>query len=255
VDFSDKFFGYFKQPDGQYLPYTDNNAGGAFVDPKHFAWLILAPVIAVGSYRFFRANPQKARRTVIVLSLVLITLRISFQIMKVTYGDESPFLQVLPFHQCGVMGIVLPLVVLFNLNKLKAPVYVISMMGGFATVAFGEYFTSNFVSFYTIEGMISHTLLIMIPLIEIASGKFSLQIKESWKVLVAMLILIAWASFANEVLFKKYQSNYMYLKESGFPNDFGGDYYFGIYVIIFFLVFAAIYLPPIIYRSKKSKVN
>ena len=252
MNFNEKFFGYYLQADGEYMPFSDNLAGGAFADWKHFLWIIVAPLVGVATYRYFRSNPHKARRNVVLLSILLLSLRTTFQILKVTYGDETPFLQVIPFHQCGVMGFALPIVALLKIEKLKTSVYVISMMGGFATIAFGEYFTSNFITFYTIEGIVSHTILIIIPLIEIASRNFSLNFKKSWQVLVGMLALMAWASFANEVLFRKYDTNYMYLKESGLPGDFGGDFYFAIYVIIFCFVFAAIYLPPVIYRRRKS---
>lgn len=133
------------------------------------------------------------------------------------------------------MGVLLPIVALFNLEKLKTPVYVISMMGGFASIAFGEYFTSSFVTFYSIEGIISHSLLILIPIIEIASGNFSLVFRQSWTVLVGMILLIIRATFANEVLFRDRKTNYMFLKESGFPGGFGGRYYFGIYISYLFI--------------------
>lgn len=255
MDFTEKFFGYFKYPDGSYAPYDDERGGGSFGDWRHYIWIVAVPTISVFAYRYFRKHPEKARRTIVTLAIVLLCLRLFFQVIKVTYGDERPLLRVLPFHQCAVIGILLPLVVLFDIKKLKMPIYSIAMMGGFATIAFGEYFTSSFMSFYSIEGIISHTILIVIPLIEIASGQFSLDIRKSWSVFVGMLLLMGWATLANEVFFKDYRTNYMFLKKSGFPDGFGGSYYFLLYVIIFIFVYSCMFIPPLLYKKSHKKLE
>lgn len=254
MNFFEKFFGYYLHIDGEYKPFDDGLAGGSFADWRHFIWVVGTPILSVWIYRHYRKHPSNARKAIMYLASILLGLRLIFQILKVTYGDEIPFWRIVPFHQCAVMGIVLPLVVLFNLKNLKMPIYTISMMGGFATIAFGEYFTSKFITFYSIEGIISHTFLIIIPLIEIASGKFSLDIKKSWSVFVGMLVLMGWASLGNFVFFRNYNTNYMFLRKSGFPNGFGGDYYFLLYVVIFLLVFLCIFIPPIVYKNSKKKV-
>ncbi len=252
MDFTEKFFGYFLDEEGQYNAYSDNLRNGSFEDWRHFLWIIATPIIGVVIYRYFRRHKDQARITIVCMAAVLLFLRLTFQILKVTYGDEEPFARVIPFHQCAVMGFILPLVVFFNIKPLKMPVYTISFMGAIATIAFGEYFTSAFMPFYSLEGIISHTLLLLIPLIDIASGEFSFDIKKSWSVFVGMLILLGWASLANEVFFKEYEPNYMYLQKSGFPSDFGGSYYFLLYVIIFFFVYAAIFVPPLLYKKRQA---
>ena len=250
MSFLEKFFGYYINADGDFEPYSDGLAGGAFADWRHFLWLIFTPIFAYLIFRYFKKNPRKARSTIIALAILLLICRWTFQILKVAYGDEIPVWRFIPFHQCAVMGVLLPLVVLFDFKKLKMPIYTLSMMGGFATIVFGDYFTSKFLTFYFFEGIISHTLLIIIPLIEIASGKFSLDIKKSWSVFAGMLALIAWAGLGNEVFFKNYDTNYMYLRRSGLPNGFGGDYYFAIYVAIFAAVFLCMFLPPYFHKKR-----
>lgn len=199
------------------MPFSDNLAGGAFADWKHFLWIIVAPLVGVATYRYFRSNPHKARRNVVLLSILLLSLRTTFQILKVTYGDGASISTSNSIPSiCGVMGFPLPIVALLKIEKLKTSVYVISMMGGFATIAFGEYFTSNFITFYTIEGIVSHTILIIIPLIEIASRNFSLNFKKSWQVL-RLACSHLWLGRVSPTRFclEKYDTNYMYLKESG----------------------------------------
>ncbi len=251
MDFYEKFFGYFADGQGQFFPYSDNLGQGEYSDWRHWVWIIAAPMLGVFVYKYFRKNPQKARSTLVVLAVILFVFRVGHQSIKVLYGDETPMGRMIPFHMCAVIGVVVPIVVIFNIKSLKMPVYTLSLMGGIATVAFGEYFTSHFLTFYFFEGIISHTILILIPLIEVGARTFRFDIKKSWSVPLAMVILIGWATLANKVFFSGYNTNYMYLDESGLPDGLGGDLYFLIYVALFILVYLAIFLPPWLY-SKRS---
>jgi len=113
-------------------------------------------------------------------------------------------------------------------------------------------------TFSTLEGITAHTILVLVPLIEIALGNFKLEYKNIWKVLIGIIILIGWASLANDVFFKNYDTNYMYLKKNGLPNNLGGKYYFLIYILIFLVMLNLIYGIPTLYRyllnKKKNKV-
>lgn len=250
MDFYEKFFGYYADSQGQFFPYSDNLGQGAFIDWRHWVWIITTPILGIFVFKYFRKNPEKARTVIVVLAIVLFFARVVFQSIKVFYGDETPIGRIIPFHMCAVLGVVVPIVVLFNIKSLKMPVYTLSLMGGFATVAFGEYFTSHFLTFYLFEGILSHTILILIPLIEVGARTFSFDIKKSWPVPLAMLILIGWATMANKIFFSRYNTNYMYLDESGLPNGLGGNFYFLIYVGLFILVYLAIFLPPYVYSRR-----
>ena len=76
------------------------------------------------------------------------------------------------------MTFMLPLTYFFKWDKIKTPVYVLSMMGGIITIIIGDYFDSKFMTFSTLEGMTAHTILLLVPIYEIAIGEFNLQIKK-----------------------------------------------------------------------------
>lgn len=248
LTFYDKFFGYFKNQYGDYDWYSDDLRRGSFQDWRHFLWIIAVVIISVTLYRYVRNNKEKGKSIVLFLSITLLLGRITLVAFPVILGGLAPWGRIIPFHQCAVMGIVLPLVIFFDYKPLQQPVYVISMMGGLASIAFAAYFKSAFQNYYFYEGILSHTLLLLIPLLEIARGNFRLDFKKSWTVLVGMMVLIGWASLANDVFFPGKNTNYMYLKRNGFPNEFAGQYYFAIYVLIFAIVFGLIYAIPAIYR-------
>ena len=64
--------------------------------------------------------------------------------------------------------------------------------------------------------MSAHTLLILVPIIEVAVGDFRLELRNAWTVVVGLLVLVLWGTLANEVFFKAYDTNYMYLKEMAY---------------------------------------
>ncbi|MFN8015667.1 MAG: YwaF family protein [Acidimicrobiia bacterium] len=253
MSFFDKFFGYYKDSFGDYEWYSNKLGGGSFEDWRHYLWIISVPIISVLFFKYIKRNPDKSRKIIVWLASILLVGRITLLTFPVFLGGAQPVGRIFPFHQCAVMGVLLPLVIFFKLDKFKHPIYVISIMGALATIAFGEYFQSTFLNYYFFEGIISHTLLLLIPLAEIARGNFKLDIKKSWTVIVGMLMLLSWATLANKVFFAKYNSNYMFLERSGFPDGFGGHYFFFIYVIIFIIVFAIIYLSPYLYSKWVQK--
>lgn len=256
LGFFQKFFGYFKDENGNVSPYHSGGGAGAFVDWRHYAWMIIVIILSIGLYRLFRKYPKAGKITVSVLLASLFSVRFINQTVRAFIGAEVPAWKAFPFHLCTVMTFTLPIVYFFKLNKLKDAVYVLSMMGGFVTIILGDYFDDLFMTFSTLEGMSAHTILFIVPIIEIALGNFKLEYKNIWKVCVGMLVLIGWATLANDVFFKGYNNNYMYLKENGLPGNLGGNYYFLIYIAIFVVMINVIYGIPTLYRyilKKKSK--
>ena len=184
MDFYEKFFGYFADGQGQFFPYSDNLGQGEYSDWRHWVWIIAAPMLGVFVYKYFRKNPQKARSTIVVLSLILIFSRLTIQILP-QFADDKSIFHVLPFHLCSITTGAMGVVALFNIRILKPPIYTLGVMGGIATVLFSDAFQSTFINFYDLLGIIAHTLIIIVPLIEKASGTFSFEIKHTPYVFLA----------------------------------------------------------------------
>lgn len=245
-----KFFFYFND-NGYVSTFSDGLGEGAF-GYRHLIWGLLVIILSVGGYLFFKKYPLKEKKVVLFLIISLFTVRLFHQTTRAIIGAESPWTQAFPFHMCTVLTFLLPLTVFFHWDKIKTPVYVLSIMGGVITLLMGDYFSDQFLTFWTLEGMSAHTILILVPIYEIAAQRFNLDIKKSWEVLVGILVLMAWATLANEVFYADLNANYMYLKENALP--FGNDQnFFLFYILIFFLFFGCIYGLPALSQWKKRQ--
>lgn len=255
LGFFQKFFCYFTDEFGNVSTYQSGGGDGAFADWRHFAWIVIVILLSIGLYKLFKKYPKAGKISVIVLLASLFSVRFINQTVRAIIGAEVPAWKAFPFHLCTIMTFLLPTVYFFKINKLKNIVYVLSMMGGIITIIVGDYFTDSFMTFSTIEGMSAHTILVIVPLIEISLGNLKLEYKNIWQVFIGMLVLLCWAMLANEVFFKGYDNNYMYLKENGLPENLGGDYYFLIYVVIFIVMINIIYGIPTFYRYSKKNIR
>ena len=244
-DFIVKFFGYFNN-NGNVSSFSDTLGEGSF-GWRHFLWILIVIILAIGGYVLFRKYQKVGKKIVYFLVISLFSIRFFHQSLRAIIGVETPWTRAFPFHMCTVLTFLLPLTIVFDWKKIKTPVFVLAIMGGVITMLMGEYFDSRFMTFWTLEGMAAHSILILVPIYEAATNRFKFDFKESWKVLVGILVLMAWAMIANLVFFPNTDSNYMYLMENALP--FGSDQtYFLIYTLIFAFFFGIIYGIPVLTR-------
>lgn len=249
-DYILKFFSYYENTSG-IGPYSDGLGEGAF-ELRHIIWMIITVLLVVLAFDIFKKHPVAGRKVVIVFATLLFLTRFVHQIYRAVIGAEVPWTQAFPFHMCTVLTFLLPIVAIFNIKKLKAPIYVLGIMGGTITILNGDYFDNLFLSFAAVEGMSAHMLLILIPVIEIATDRFELKIAESWKVPVGMLVFMGWATLANRVFYAGMGTNYMYLEHNSLP--FGDEQnYFLFYTLIFIVFLTMIYGLPLLAKLLKHR--
>lgn len=245
----ERFFSYFPGGIGPGT-YGDDLGEGAF-GWRHLLWIAVVIVIAVLGGRFFAKRPEAERNIVLILTAELFLFRFAHQTYRAIVGAENPWTQAFPFHMCTVLTFLMPLTVWFDWKKLKTAVYTLSIMGGVITLILGDYFDSQFMNLYTWEGMWAHTLLIWVPIFELASKRHRMSFWDSWATIVGILVLMGWASLANHVFYKDLDPNYMYLMHNALP--FGNDQnFFFFYVLIFLVFFFAIYGLNALLRKKAA---
>ncbi|MCX5775061.1 MAG: YwaF family protein [Firmicutes bacterium] len=241
-----KFFGYFKN--GTSVSSFSDGLGEGSFGWRHFIWMFLVIALAIGGYLYFKKYPKREKAIVLTLVISMFLVRFFHQTLRASIGVETPWTMAFPFHMCTVLTFLLPLTIVFNWKAIKTPVYVLSIMGGIITVLLGGYFSDRFLTFWALEGMAAHTLLIVVPIYEAASGKFEFNLKESWKVIPGILVLMGWATLANYVFFPNMGANYMYLVTNELP--FGNQQnFFFFYMLIFALFFGLIYGIPLLLQT------
>lgn len=259
MSFFEKFFGYFRYADSEGVlglpePYKDGLGDGAFSDIRHILWILVTILLAVGLYMLFSKNHKAGKYFVVIACGMLFTTRLCNQIYRAAIGAEYPAWRAFPFHMCTVLSFLMPIVAIFKIDKIKTPVYTLAIMGGVITIIIGDYFDNRFLTFATLEGMSAHTLLVLVPIIEVAIGGWSIKFKNSWQTIVGIIILMLWATLANKVFFADYDTNYMYLVRNALPGNIGGDYFILIYALIFFILLFLINIVDIV-RIIKGKIQ
>ena len=232
--------------------YEDNLGEGSF-GIRHFIWIGLTILLAFILYILFKKYKKAGRIFLVSTSIVIVVFRIIKQTFRAILGIEA-VLNVLPWHMCTVLSFLMPIVIIFNLKKLKPAVYSLGIMGGIMTLALGDYFYNDFLTIYELEGMFTHSMLILLPIIDSAISNFKFKLKESWQCIVGMLVLLGWASLANEILFVGQNPNYMYLKENALPFEVPGVHYFFIYTVLYFILLLVIFGIPELHRKIKKPV-
>ncbi len=243
----EKFFNYSVKLDGL--------GKGVIDDYRWWIWLIAFVGLAVGGYFLFKKYKKAGKITIIVVVSLLLATRTINQIVRACVGAENPWWRAFPFHLCTLMTFLLPLTILCKWDKIKNPVFVLSMMGAMITLFVNDYCANLFVNFGAIEGACAHTILFVVPIWEMAIGEFKLNWKKSWEPIAGVFVCMAWAMFANLILKYVYgmDANYMYLMKNALPIKLPGITYLLVYVAIFFVFLTAIYGIPELWRFLKRK--
>jgi uncharacterized membrane protein YwaF len=231
--------------------YEDNLGEGAF-GTRHFIWIGLTILLAFGLYFLFKRYKKEGRIFLVSVSAFIFVFRVVKQTARAILGVEG-FLNVLPWHMCTVLSFLMPIVIIFNIKKLKPAVYSLGIMGGAITLLLGDYFSHGFLTIYELEGMFTHSMLILLPIVDIAISNFSFKFKQAWECVLGILVLMGWATLANEVIFANQNTNYMYLKENALPFEVAGIHYFFIYAVIFAVFLLAVFGIPELCRKIRKK--
>lgn len=224
-------------------------AGDGFYGMRHLIWIIGTILFAIVLYQYFKRHPKYARRIMIIFCSLLFGYRLINQICRAVLGIENPPLQAVPWHLCTLMTFVMPIVLIFELKKLKPMVYSLCMIGGIVTLFMESYFDNAFLTWWEIEGMWAHMLLIFVPVIEMAIGNFKLEFKNAWQTVVGLIGCTLWALFADVVLFADYDSNNSELMENMLGFDIPGIPYPVVVVFIAIIFITVMYAIPTIYRK------
>jgi len=193
----------------------------------YFLGFVIAFVLLF--YFLSKANKKVQKRFITIALIIILFLKYIVEAIFIyeyynvpePYSNyPHPFWDVntfFSFQLCGVMNILLPIVIWFNIKKLKFFVYLTSILGGLSvifypvTVLYGEPFIFTLPM---VRSIVVHFFLVFIPLFLINQGEIKIK-SRLWPELAIGIISVAiWAMFGNLVIDKS--ANNMYLMRNPF---------------------------------------
>jgi uncharacterized membrane protein YwaF len=233
--------------------YYTGPAGDGDYGLRHFIWIFGTFLLLVVLYQYFKRKPKHARTVMVILCALLFLTRLTKQIYRAAAGIEDPALMALPWQLCTVMTFLMPVVVIFNIKRLKPVVYSLCMIGGIMTLFVGGYFGNAFLTIWEYEPMWAHMMLIIIPVIEMAAGNYKLEFKDAWQTVLGLFLCTAWALLADLVIFAGYDTNNSELMRNQLGFDIPGVPYQVLYVIVGVVFITMMYGIPTVYRKLRNK--
>ena len=201
-----------------------------FFGPLHLLYLLLFITSFILLFMLMRKLQKNHQKLVINIALILIlVLKYATEVLfiyeynNVPYSSyPHPFWDVntfFSFQLCGVMNIVLPITIWFNIKPLKPFVYLTSILGGLAvvfypvTVLYGDPFV---ITLPMLRSSVVHFFLVFIPLWMIYQKDIKLKSKHALDIAIGLVSIAVWAMIGN--LFIDSQANNMYLMSNPFLN-------------------------------------
>lgn len=221
----------------------------------HILWLVLPLAVVAILCGVFSKHKKAGRITIYVLAVVLLVLRV------VKYGFLKPLLwnetwkTIVPFELCTILTFVLPFTVFFKTAKFNAFVYPLAIFGGIVTLAYPEWIYNGYgLNFNKLESLIAHTALFAIPFFSQASQfNFKLQIRDYYKPVLAMLVLILYAYIANRFITPG--TNHMFIKQNPLPINIPGMHHMVLFAAAFLLYLFLLCLPNLIKVTRAKRRN
>ncbi len=201
-----------------------------FFGTYHLIYFLIILTCFVLLFIFLKNKPTKVQnRYISVFLVIILILKYATEGLFIyEYNNVFPALSKYPhpfwdintffsFQLCGVMNIMLPIVIWFNIKWLKEFVFASSILGGFAillypvTVLYGDPFL---ITLPMLRSATVHFFLIFIPLFLINRGDVTLNGAKWKRIAAGLLLTAAWAMFGN--LFIDKTANNMYLMSNPF---------------------------------------
>ncbi len=224
----------------------------------HFIYMVLG-VAAIAGMAWYvkRCSLERAEKTIKVISIILLVFYFLRAYMFYRYYENFELLDIAPLHLCIISGFVLPATV-FTKNKLLWNLsYSVLMPGALVAIITPEVTLTRYHAFgwMPLIFFIWHFLVVMIPILQIASGELIPDIRQFSKV---TLLLCGYALFIF-ILNKRLDTNYLYLNGAAkgtvleiFENWLGNPGYIIPMAILVLLASFLMFLPWVLKRDKSD---
>lgn len=222
---------------------------------KHLIWLLAITVMCVAAIFIYRKfNEQKRNTMRIVVGSIIVWFEIIKDMVAACVGDLDA--DHLPLHLCGINVLLVGFDLLKQTKTVRNFLYYFSIPGALLALFFPNWTVLPCWNFFNIHSFLIHGLLVLYPLMLVASGELTPSIKMMPKcilLLVAMAIPIYFVNLACD-------TNFMFLMEPETGNPLGlfekylGSHLWGFPIllpVVMFIMYIPIFL---ISKSKKKSV-
>ena len=228
--------------------------GFSTFDTTHLLWLLgafISIAAAVLVYRRLCDKKRKVMRTVVGILVVLCEIVKDVAVAAIGEFDAG----YLPFHLCGINILLIGFDLIKQTKTVRNFLYYIGVPGAMLALLFPNWTALPCVNFFHIHSFIVHLLLVMYPLILVASGEVKPNIRTMPKC-VLLLIGLAIPAYILNLIF---DTNFMFLMSPETGNPLGlfeqylGSHLWGFPILLPIVMFI-MYLPLFIAsKIKKAK--
>jgi hypothetical protein len=218
---------------------------------NHLLWLILPLVAIFFLTRLARKNERFATKAILTMAWIMLTLRIVKYLFFYPFVWGYGWERLIPYELCTISSYLMPFVVFFRWKRIAKYLFPLAILGGFITMAYSEWIFNGYaLDFNKLESLIIHILLMAIPFVSTGTDLFSFRVKEIWKPIALIIVLLGWAELANRVI--EPGSNHMYTRVNPLPFRIEPFHHLFTFGLIFLILLALLYLGDYV-RTRKHE--
>lgn len=175
-------------------------------DPLHLSWLIAIVLLSI-MMTFIYYQCSQLQRAWFRKGIGYTLLIAEICKVIVVLATERNLLFYLPIHLCGIAIFLILLHAYRNSSTISEILFSLTIPGAFIALIFPGWANEPVMSFLHIHSFIYHALILTYPIILLATGEITPNIRRLWKVVLFLVITIPPVYYFNKV----YETNYMFL--------------------------------------------
>ncbi len=218
----------------------------------HLIWLfaiIVGIVAAAFVYKGLNSKHRKIMR--LTVGALIVFLEITKDIYHIILGEFS--YGYLPFHLCGINILLIAFDMIKPTKIVRNFLYYFAIAGAALALIFPNWTQLPFWNFSSIHSFSIHALLIMYPVLLVAGGELTLDVKTMPKCILLLILMAIPIYFMNMA----WGTNFMFLMEPDKGNPLEmfekllGSHLWGFPILLPVVMFL-MYIPIAIIKKKKS---
>ncbi len=212
-------------------------------------------IISIIGYSLMMRNKDSKIIHSHMKKIAIVTLFIYFLRRGIDiYNGENIVKALWPFYLCNVNTIFLSLIIIFDIKKGKDFFITTGLAGAALMFVIPEgVFNDRYLTLSILDSLLSHYSIIFIPMVLMITKAYTLDIKNSWQVVIGLLVAVFNVEVLQELLINEHV-DYLFL-EGTLPFTINGVHQFFIMFPIAVIFVYTVYLVNYLYSSKISFIK